>query len=377
MSATVLGLLAPLFVSLAPSAPASGDDQVVYLGRKKHPVAELPDDLPQSARDAVELWAPWAKDNEYRLDLSENGLTLLVSIDGNKAKRNAAKNMKLIEEILEYSEEIMPLPPTRAAQTQEADQDDEDDDSYEWGHIERETQTAVLLELDDLIHYSAAINHMVKANKYLGRWASNVGNDTGFVAEDPLTGAWLPSTGVTEDYEGEAVNEMVNRLGQMLMLRRFGQQPYWIRMGIAWHIEMKVTGGVYCFPYRSGFVSASSHSSWDKLLENRVDKRDTPLTMDEVAGLERGRWDSAAAEMAWGTVTFLVRFHPEALPKILDEFYTAWDEGGRDEQDDGTWERIAGYEPPKELQLEIIEKHVPNFLPELLEFFAKGKRYKP
>jgi len=373
MSSTVLGLLAFSLLALPPASPSTGDELLVNWGRKKIPAAALTDDVPPRAAAAISTWIEWAEATGYRMDLAADGRALLLSIDSNKGRKNAKKNLKLIDEIVAMMEEILPLPPTRVAGPEQ----DEEDDTFEWGHVERETQIPVLLELDDLIHYSAAINHLTTKNRYLGGWATTAARMTGFVIESPLTGAWMPKTGIKEDYEGNPTNEMVNRLAQMLTLGRFGQQPYWMRMGIAWHVEMKAMKGIYCFPYRSGFVRASSHTNWEKLIENRLGRRKEPMVIEEVAGLERGRWDTELAEMAWGTATFLIQFHPDALPEILDEFYTMWDLQGRIEDDDGTWERIPEFEPSLSDQLAVIEKHVPDFLPELTKFFAKGKHYKP
>ena len=241
----------------------------------------------------------------------------------------------------------------------------------------RESQTAVLLQIDEVAHQDAAIDVIVEDEAYLGPWASAAKKMTGFVLEKPLVGAWQPNAGLKEDWEGNSTNEMVNRLAQVLTLRRFGRQPYWLAMGIAWYTEMEQTKGIYCFPYRSGFVSASEHTKWDKLIENRYRKRKDPIPMREVTLLKRGEWDSHGAQNAWGTVSFLVRYHPEALPEILDELYAAWDAESREDNGDGTWDRIPHYEPDDATQLAIFEKHVPGFLEELSRCFASGKKYKP
>jgi len=152
---------------------------------------------------------------------------------------------------------------------------------------------------------------------------------------------------------------------------------YWLSMGLAWYMEMEQIDGIYCFPYRTGFVSSGEHENWNKLNENRLRRRKEPLTMRELAALKRGTWDTNGAHLAWGVVSFLVRFHPEAMPEILDELYTLWDEQGRSEDGDGNWERIPGFEPDLKTQLAVFEKHVPDFLSQLLKYFAKGKLYKP
>ena len=36
---------------------------------------------------------------------------------------------------------------------------------------------------------------------------------------------------------------------------------------------MEQMDGVFCFPYFSGFMSASNHDNWDKALRNKLKKR--------------------------------------------------------------------------------------------------------
>ena len=59
--------------------------------------------------------------------------------------------------------------------------------------------------------------------------------------------------------EWDIENELVHRLAHLLLLRRFGQQPFWLTMGFSWYVEKEMRGAIYCYPYRSGFVWASEH----------------------------------------------------------------------------------------------------------------------
>ena len=49
-------------------------------------------------------------------------------------------------------------------------------------------------------------------------------------------------------------HEIVNRVAQLLFLRRFSQQSFWLQQGIAWCAEWGYDSSLYCFPYRHEFI---------------------------------------------------------------------------------------------------------------------------
>jgi len=366
----MLQALVALLPALA--AAGTGDFPITWAG-DKYELEELPETLAANARETAKTWAPWAEEVGYRMDFSADGRVLLMTFDDSRGRRKSEKNMELIEEVLKRVDALLPLPPSR---TVEASTPKPDDGSYEWGRVERETQTAVLIEADEEEHHEAAVDFAAGLNSYLGTWAAAAKPMTGFVLEQPLAAEWQPKAGIKEDWEGKPVNEMVNRLSQLMTLRRFGRQPYWLSMGIAWHVEMEQLDGVYCFPYRHGFVSSSEHDKWDKALRNEYKHREGPVAMSELTALQRGTFDPWAAKKSWAAVTLLARHYPEALPEICEDLYELWDEQGRETHADGTWTRIDGFEPSDADQLAVFEKHVPGFATELQRFFTEGKDYE-
>jgi hypothetical protein len=337
----------------------------------------LPADMPAPAQDAIRYWEAWADEHEYRMDLSADGRLLLLTLGDSRGTKRAKENMTRIERVMKRMDEILPLPASRAVEAApQAPPAGADDGKFEYGRVARESVTAVLMEIDAPEHLVTAVDRIVAENEYLRAWGMAAGELTGFVLEQPLVAAWQPKAGIKEDWEGDSANEMVNRLAQLMTLRRFGRLPYWLNMGIAWQVEMEELEGVFCFPYRSGFVSSSEHHQWDRMLRNTFKGREGALRMSDITELKRGMFDMEAAQIGWGTVTFLVEHHPGALAEINDELYRLWDEKGRMTNPDGSWTRIVGFEPSDEDQLAVFEKHVPGFLTELQAAFLKGKSYK-
>lgn len=374
----MLHLTLPALMSLLPLLPAAGDFPMTWAGDKIK-LEELPAELPESAAAAAQTWAPWAEEVGYRMDFTADARVLLLTFDDNKGRKKSTRNLKLIEEVLELVDSMLPLPGSRSddALAREAAATAAALDPNAWGSVARESQTAVLLEIDDLDHNVSAVNFIMQQSDYLGAWGAAARNQTGFVLEQPLVAAWQPNAGKKVDWEGNPTNEMVNRLGQIMTLRRFGRQPYWLSLGIAWYVEMEQLDAVFCFPYRNAeFVSASEHNKWDKALRNTLKRRKEPLAMSELTRLVRGTFHPEASKMSWGAVAFLVQHHPGALPEICEELYLDWDEQGRVTNADGTWNRIPGYEPSDADQLAIFERHVPNFRQELLRFYIEGSKYK-
>ena len=334
---------------------------------------QLPEEMPAGAREAARFWEPWVVEHGYRMDLSADGRALLLSLDDAKGSKRAKQNLALVEDVLERMDAVLVRP--------ESAPDKEGSLARDGGAPDRvqappESPATVLMEMDSVEHHAAAVDFLVERHDYLKPWGAVARTLTGFVLEQPLVAAWQPKAGLKEDWEGESTNEMVNRLAQLMTLRRIGRLPYWLGMGIAWHAEMEELDGIFCFPYRSGFVSASEHGQWDKALRNRFKSRKEPLAISELTALRRGTFDLEQAQMAWGAVTFLTRHHPGALAEIGAELQRNWDERGRETRADGTWIRIDGFEPSDEDQLAAFERQVPGFLTELQAFFVKGKGYK-
>lgn len=329
-------------------------------------------DLGPGPRSALDTWAPWALENDYRLAFSEDGRVLFVHA---AKKRVLKKRVALVEDTLEAFDRILPLPPGRPSSGIPLVAAEPGTTTWSDDGPPLETETAVLFQVRTEADRNEVLDRCVAAHPYLAPWAATVRQDPGFFLMQPLVAAWAEEAPGQEEYDIE--NELVHRLTQLLLLRRFGPQPFWISMGVAWHVEEELRDSIFCFPYRNGFVFATEHSGWDRDLRNAYKKRDS-LAFAEFGSWTRGSYRPDEARRAWGAITFLVRHRPGALASILEDLRALRDEKGIVHHGDGTWERIAGFEVPQEDQRAVFEKHAgEDFLAELLRFYQKGERFVP
>ncbi len=384
------------------TAPTSGKELKVRWRGKSHPVTELPADLPEPARAAIDAWAEWAREKSYRMDLEEEGRVLLISPSKNKRWK---AQMKLVERVIDRFEVALPLPERAEKQAEEAgaesvpeDPDDEgplpedpEDPPLEGGEEEEgswswsetwgsennvlDTATIVLFVLHTEADYAGVLERLAESDPYLKEWAASATRFTGFVLEQPLAGAYIETAAGMEEWDPD--NEVVNRTAQLLLVRRFGQVPYWLMNGWAWHVEMEMQGGIYCFPYRDEFVWASEHAGWDKELATRFkERKGKPLKVAEFADWQRGKYEDLPAKPAWGVVEFLREHRPGALVQIVEAMRLYRDEHNRVDLGGGSWERVVGFEIPLEVQAEILREQAgEDFFEAAGEFFRLGKRY--
>lgn len=393
-------LPALVLACLAPVPVAEDADSRVRWRDENHELDELPADMPAPARAAIEAWSEWADEANYRMDLEENGRVLLIS-----PARNARwkAQMKLVRRTIGAFDAALPAPEredSKAAEVAPAvpkgsgagplPEDPEDEPlpdrapdagqeihTWIWGTETRtlDTETIVLLVLRTERDYGHVLELLAERFPYLREWAAEAGRFTGFVLEHPLAGAYIETAAGMEEWNPD--NEVVNRVAQLLLVRRFGQLPYWLAQGWAWHVELDLLKAIYCFPYRSGFVFVSEHGGWDKDLARRFKaRRDQPLAIDEFASWTRGRYDPERAKPAWGVVEFLLRHRPEAFPQFVEELRLFRAANNRVESDDGTWERRLDYEIALDVQLTILKEQAgDDVLAEATAFFRLGERY--
>lgn len=372
-----------ILVGLAPTARA-GDVPVGWKD-KEATTGELQAGLPKPAFDAIARWTGFCAAQKYRMDLDAQGRVLVLT----PVKRGrTSETLRIVGQAETWFDSLLPpVPranPAPAAAPSAGEKPAEKRPSptpipedpegpppsapkstgtgpakpatpiSSWGSGAGtpDSQTAVLLILHDEKDYNALLDHLESSVAYLKDWIAGARKQTGLTLEDPLVGAFVENASGQEEWNGD--HEVLNRVVQLLTLRRFGQQPNWIVQGIAWESEMALFDSVYCFPYRDGFVFATEHTSWPSDLRIAFkDRAAKPLTIGELADWQRGTWDPEAAPLAWGFVRHLSeaqKSKERALSTLLDDMRRVRDEKDRQPTGANTWKRIEGWTMPAEDQ---------------------------
>ncbi|TAJ05067.1 MAG: hypothetical protein EPO68_16700 [Planctomycetota bacterium] len=346
---------------------------------KAYAADKLPAELASGARDAWKQWSAWAHEHGYKLELTGDQHLLLAYP---KQQSSAASDLTRIDAAAKIFERLAPLPDRatmpgafppglKEAIGEPPSALPEGLSPADFPACDR--ATAVLLKARTVDDYEAVVRAAVKLGDGLEGWQSDALAHRGFVLPEPLCAAWI-STGAPGMEEWSPEAELVHRVAQLLLMRRFGPQPWWLTVGLAWNVEMEQIGGVYCFPYRDGFVGVGEHTGWDKNLAAAFKARKKEaLEASELFGLVRGGFDSASAEIAWGCVGYLASQKPGALSLLLADLRTARLVKGRVELEDGTWTLARDFELPKDEQLRLLHKRAGNDVrTELSAWFAKG-----
>ncbi len=236
-------------------------------------------------------------------------------------------------------------------------------------------RTAVLFPLAGPKTFESVTAHVGRAVPRLAGWAKTAPRGVGFLLEEPLVAGWLQKVPDREVFSPE--NELVNRLTRLLTIERYGRLPYWLGQGLAWQIELSVCKDVYCFPFRSGFVSKKEHKSWPKRLTAAIAARgERPITIEELSGWSRNTWDEEKAIIAWGAVSMLARYYRKELPGLLAAYARLRSKEGKKTEADGSWQWIPDYEISAEKEIEILDTALGvDFLAELNRFARKPRGY--
>ncbi|MBL8863160.1 MAG: hypothetical protein JNK02_14280 [Planctomycetes bacterium] len=369
---------------------------------KEATTAKLHVGLPAPALEAITRWAPFCEARGYRMDLDAQGRVLVVT----RAKRGRTKEtLRIVGAAQTWFDGVLPPVPRASAEPAAAPggaspggpapgprpaplpEDPEDPPAPRpssgtgvgprpggaeapapktaWGSGSGapDSQTATLFLLHDEVDHAAFLDHLEASVPHLQGWIATARKQTGLTLEDPLVGAFVENASGQEEWNGD--HEILNRVVQLLVLRRFGQQPNWLVQGLAWEAEMAHDGSVYCFPYRDGFVFATEHTSWPSDLRIAFkDRSGRPLAVEELARWPRGVWDGEAAPVAWGFVRFLCeaqKTKDKALSRLLEEFRRIRDEQDREPTGPTTWRRIEGWSmDPKEQEAALTAVFGPD-----------------
>lgn len=353
--------LAVLGVHAAARAAEPADDLPIEWDGREADAAAIAEALGDEVARVVTHWALVAERQDAAVHLSKDGRVLLFT---HSERSKLKKELALVAETLEAVDAIVPKRPEPSNR-----------DAGE-PHMQPPTdsETLVLLQAEDEEEYVVLLSEVVALEPYLADWATSARRLAGFTLTRPLAAAWIETLDGQEEWDIR--NELVHRLAHIAIARRFGEIPYWLQMGLNWHIEEELLGAVYCFPYRAEFVWASEHTSWESDLKREFRRRDTPF-FEDLAQWTRGRYQGAQARQAFGFARFLARHHDQLLPQVLSDLFHLRSCDGVVVHESGAWELIPGWEPSADAQRAIFERIVGHdVLHEVTEFFVDGKRYK-
>jgi len=368
--------LVGLAVLLNPAG--SGEPSLRWKGRP-YKLDALPAELSPEVAEAARPLAVWAEKKGYRMELTPEADCLLVL---SRRSSSSAEHLAWIAATIKAFEGVLaprvaeppdaaggPTPPERKRL--------EDFDlppltpEVEMPRLPH--QIPILLEARNSKDYESALGALVESCPWLGEWAEARGKGAyGLVLPRPLLGAWLADAPANEEWDPR--NELVNRLAQLIVIERAGVQPYWLLAGLAWEIELSVRGGIFCFPYRSGFVGVEEHGGWAARLSTLFAERaERPPTAGEIAGLKRGVYVDDQAAVAWGAARWLMKEQRAALPPLLADLDQVRRKQGIEVRQDGSWTTIPDWDWPDEVLDEILRRHLgPDAFERLGQAFRAG-----
>lgn len=376
-------------------APKPG--AVGYRG-KSFDAASLPAELGPAAKRAIGDWSAWAKQRGYRMDLDPSRRVLLLSTRG-----NVDAPMGLIVKTIAFFDGLFPSAVTPGsapdgasvgpAVTTPLDAPDEIPEDPEGpppgapktlpskpedraaavatAPFRADAVVAVMVIAKNSDDYTALLDQLTTTHPYLGDWKAGATGQIGFVLERPLCGAYNENSPGQEEWNPD--NELVHRTMALLVLRRFSEQPYWLRTALCWQAEMTIAKSIYCMPHRDGFVSVGEHGGWLASLNSWYsDRSSKPLVAKEFM-LRRGTWDERVAKTAFGMAEFAIRAYPRALGGLLEEFRRYREQHGRQTAADGTWTSIRDYEIPDDATVALLERYLgASVLQDAILFWISG-----
>ncbi|MEM7516797.1 MAG: hypothetical protein AAF368_07720, partial [Planctomycetota bacterium] len=369
-------LLTVLALALSPSAEA-GEPKVFWKG-KALKLDALPEKLSEPARDAAVRWAPFAEAHELRMDFEAGGALLVLGPDRGA---DGYKRIQLVDRARKEFEKLVPAwegpksAPKEDAEEPEDESENEEEEIPEdpagdfpwledkpakekerfttttWGDMKYppDEDCGVLFALPGVDELHALLDELVLKHSWMETWAKTAKKDAGFVVGAPLVAAFLLGAPDLEEWHPD--NELIHRASRLLLLRRYGPLPPWLKYGVAWNVEYAIQRTIRCYPNRKGFVFAVESSGWEHELRQRfADYRNTPLEVASFANWPRGKWDYDRARVAFGLVRFLGKHRKEGLGRFYRRLRQSWLEDNRVVLGGNTWERERDFEVPAEDQ---------------------------
>ena len=326
--------------------------------------AGLPEGLGDDARAALTRWMPLAERYGLELALSEDELLLLCIEKGRE------EALETVEAAAAIVNALLPAPNREDAPKKLRVRVDRPDGSWEESWSSDNTSerlgkgTGVLLQMREGVQYESLLRRLRSDDPTLADWAKTAKTQYGFAIPRPLVAAWIEGGRINEEWN--AKSELVHRTVSLLLWRNFGEIPFWIQLGLCWHVEMEICKGVWCFPYRDGFVWASEHTGWDRTLKSRMKKRSKqPFSIEDVTRMTREVVKTSESDVpyrdsyliTYGTIRCIAWNSDLSLyfAEVCEALRIHRLENGRRWIDKENWELILGYRIPPNEQAAIFE----------------------
>jgi len=363
----------PALPSIA-SSTARGDSIALSWKGKNYKTNKLPEGISEGAREALAYFTPWAAEEKYVAQLSESGDFIMFT---HKKKFSSRDWSKTIVPALELVNQLAPLPDrdSKGVETGGTQSPASEELEVTWGEVhDLEHDAASFFDVKNSEHMASLLEFIGKREEKPEGWARSYSDLPGLILHRPLVGIIVGTAPGVEEWD--PLNESVNRIARMMLVRRFRTIPYWISVGIAWNVEFDVRGNIFCFPHRDRFVGVAEHGGWRDELKVQFKKKSGPtFDLGPLADWKIGTYDPIQAGRAWGTISYITKAKPGALGQIIEDLRHLTDEKGRMTRADGTWERIPNFSPSAEDQLEVLKRHLgATFLEDVTSYFNKGMK---
>lgn len=311
---------------------------------------------------------PWLTEHELFAALDDTATVALVT----RSKKQAKRRMKLVDETLEAFQEHY-APPDRSGS-------DETFRVTDWGagQYRPDQRAVVVCEVHSQRQYAELVEIVGAHDPNPAKdWVETMREKPGFCDGRLAAAGWqeAPDGFQTEDV-WFTENELVGRLGRLLLYRSFGPQPAWFDVASAWLMEEEVQGNIYHFPYRFEFVGIGEHSGWKNELRSAFKSRrdeDDVLRAEEFANWPRNKWDDDRAAIAWGLATLLRDGSKGALAALAEDFRLRYKTASIIENGN-SWKYVPLAELEPEDQAAALEAAAgEGFLARATEFFRTGR----
>ncbi|MFT7678165.1 MAG: hypothetical protein ACI8QC_002151 [Planctomycetota bacterium] len=367
----VLGLALPASAQTAtssgssPARAAASDATAVRLVWKRENIefGEWPDELDREVVDVLNAWLPFARANGYRMDLNETGRVLMLS----SAERNRSTRTweGRINEALELTDELIPwVPPSATPNGVDPRQRLEDRQSVE--------NLQVLVRLENEADRDALVDDLLRRAPGLQAWANDARNQSALLLRKPACAAWIES-GKASVLSSEG--ECANRLTHLLLNERFGELPAFLEEGLAWYVEQELTGKLSSAPYLAESPRSLPRRGFEHDLRALFRGReDTPISVEDLLGMQHASWDAELAALAWGTSQHICALRPEAVSFLCADLSLGRQSLNWVEPGNGSWEGSGEKQwDAAELEKAIARHAGPTARSEWSAYFATGR----